>query len=78
VFCFLPRSTLWAVTCAACVAWAVVLSASSWSRFADTPTLVSLESTSHPVWSVPFPAVTLCNVNKVHKPAAVALARALW
>ncbi|XP_046392144.1 sodium channel protein Nach-like [Ischnura elegans] len=72
------ESTLWAVTCSACVASTVILSFTSWQRYSSSPTLVSLESTSHPVWSVPFPAVTLCNVNKVHKPAAIALAQSVW
>ncbi|XP_071455764.1 sodium channel protein Nach-like [Hetaerina americana] len=71
-------STLWAVTCSACVAWTVMLSFTSWDRYSSSPTLVSLESTSHPVWSVPFPAVTLCNANKVHRPAAIALAESVW
>ncbi|KNC25323.1 Pickpocket protein 11 [Lucilia cuprina] len=32
----------------------------------DTPTILYSESTQYPTWSIPFPAVTICNLNQRH------------
>lgn len=36
-------------------------------RYNISPTITTLETYSYPTWKIPFPAVTLCNVNKVRK-----------
>lgn len=36
-------------------------------RYSISPTIATLETYSYPTWKIPFPAVTLCNVNKVRK-----------
>ncbi|VVC31619.1 Epithelial sodium channel [Cinara cedri] len=36
-------------------------------RYSISPTVTTLETYSYPTWKIPFPAVTLCNVNKVRK-----------
>lgn len=42
-----------------------------------SPTVTVVESTHYPTYKIPFPAVTLCNVNKISKKAIVALAKEL-
>lgn len=39
-----------------------------WIRYQTTPTVTTIETLNHPIWEVPFPAVTVCNINKVHLP----------
>ena len=36
-----------------------------YTRWRETPTILSVESTNHPVWDIYFPGVTICNNNKV-------------
>lgn len=43
----------------------------------DTPTVTVVESTHYPTYRIPFPGVTVCNVNKISKKAINALAREL-
>jgi amiloride-sensitive sodium channel len=49
-----------------------------WLRFNESPTVTNVETTTYPIWNIPFPAVTLCNNNKVYQPAAIKLAESLW
>lgn len=44
---------------------------------ADTPTVTVVETTHFPTYRIPFPGVTICNVNKISKKAIMALAREL-
>lgn len=43
----------------------------------STPTILYTESTQYPTWSVPFPAVTICNMNRISKRKAMSLAERL-
>ena len=36
-----------------------------WDKWESGPVLVSIDTTAHPVSTIPFPAVTICSVNKV-------------
>jgi amiloride-sensitive sodium channel len=45
-----------------------------WLRFLESPTVTNVETTTYPIWNIPFPAVTLCNNNKVYQTAAMKLA----
>jgi len=65
--------TLWTVMCALGLAAAFVLINKVWTQYSTSPTITSVESTHFPIWNIPFPAVTVCQVNKVHLSAAVAL-----
>lgn len=38
-----------------------------WQKWEDSPVLMSLDSNRYPLKNIPFPAVTICNVNKVSK-----------
>lgn len=52
------------------LAFALVLMFLAWSRFNTNPTITTVETTNYPIWNLPFPAVTICNNNKVYAPAA--------
>ena len=38
-----------------------------WDKWETSPVYVSVESTSYPIAYVPFPAVTVCSVNKIQE-----------
>ncbi len=38
-----------------------------WNKWEDSPTLMSLETTRYPLSKIPFPAVSICGVNKISK-----------
>lgn len=58
--------------------WGVVKSVTDvYDEYMSTPTVTSLETTQYPGWSVPFPAVGFCNVNKISKVKALELAEEL-
>lgn len=48
-----------------------------WRRFQINPTITTIDTTNHPIWEVPFPAVTICNINKVFAPSAENITRQL-
>ena len=35
-------------------------------NYIESPTLVSIETTDYPVHRIPFPALTICNLNKIN------------
>lgn len=39
----------------------------TWTDFTDNPTITTLESQNYPVKGIPFPAVGLCNINRISK-----------
>lgn len=43
----------------------------------NTPTILYAESTQYPTWSTPFPAVTICNLNRISKRKAENIAKKL-
>lgn len=49
--------------------FAIVLMGLVWDRFQTTPTITTVETNNYPIWNVPFPAITICNINKVYAPA---------
>lgn len=48
-----------------------------WRRFQNSPTITTIDTTNHPIWNVPFPSVTICNINKVYAPRAENITRQL-
>lgn len=61
--------TIWASACVMGAVFAIVLMGLVWDRFQTTPTITTVETNNYPIWNVPFPAVTICNINKVYAPA---------
>ncbi|XP_059083484.1 pickpocket protein 28-like [Tigriopus californicus] len=37
------------------------------AKWQESPILVSYDSTTTPIWELPFPALTICNMNKVQR-----------
>jgi len=44
-----------------------------WTRYVDTQTRTSVATNHYPTWRLPFPAVTVCNVNRIFRSKAEAL-----
>ena len=49
------------------VAFATYFCVAMWKKWEDSPTLMSLETTRYPLINIPFPAVSICGVNKISK-----------
>ena len=49
-----------------------------WKEYINSPTVTTVDSTSHPIWEVPFPAVAICNINKISKSAAWEVAKEMY
>ncbi|KAG7200266.1 hypothetical protein KM043_017735 [Ampulex compressa] len=62
--------------CVSALVFCVTLMIRMWFNFSDNPTVTVID-TSNPIWKLPFPAVTICNNNKVYKPHADAIATVL-
>lgn len=54
---------------------AIALLCVSWLWGAGTPTITLIESTHHPIPNVHFPAITICNMNKISAKRAAELAQ---
>lgn len=50
----------------------------AWGRFTDNPTITTLESQHYDVMDIPFPAVAVCNNNKISRSAADQYAQYLY
>lgn len=48
-----------------------------WQRFELKPTITRVETNFYPIWNVPFPSVTICNINKVYRPATLNITKKL-
>lgn len=58
---------LWIVLSGLALITAIALLWISWNWTAETPTTTVIESTNYPTYNLPFPAVTVCNMNKMSK-----------
>ncbi|XP_049946953.1 sodium channel protein Nach-like [Schistocerca serialis cubense] len=61
---------LWAGGVLASLAGAALFMRDLWRTASETPTATSVATTHHPLSSVPFPAVTVCPINRVQAAAA--------
>ncbi|XP_024941934.1 pickpocket protein 28 isoform X2 [Cephus cinctus] len=68
---------IWLVICCSGFAFSVFMMLRVWQRFLITPTVTTIDTTTSPIWNLPFPAVTICNFNKVYQPHAEVLANEL-
>lgn len=57
---------------------AVYIFLHAWQNFARQPTFTTLHSVKHPIWRVPFPAVSVCSANKISRKAARLYAEELY
>lgn len=68
---------IWLTACVLGIMFAVILIMLVYERFQSTPTITTVETNNYPIWNVHFPAVTICNNNKVFKPATVNITKKL-
>lgn len=69
---------IWVSACVMGAVFAIVLMGLVWDRFQTTPTITTVETNNYPIWNVPFPAITICNINKVYAPATKNITEKLW
>lgn len=70
----LLRILIWAGTLLGGFALATIMIRISWSKYEAQPTITTIATAVHPVGRQPFPAVTVCETNKVFAPAALRIA----
>lgn len=46
---------------------AIIMTNLIWQRSQSKPTLTTVDTYYHPIWNVPFPAITVCNINLVYR-----------
>ncbi|XP_058066217.1 sodium channel protein Nach-like [Anopheles bellator] len=68
---------VWSVFSLVGLGFTVTLGYSAWEQFRTNPTLTTIETTTFPVSMIPFPSVTLCNINKIHSAKAKELSQQL-
>lgn len=57
----------WIIACFLCGLFSAYMMQLVMIRFNTIPTVTTVDTFNHPIWEVPFPAVTVCNANTVHK-----------
>ncbi|XP_054744361.1 pickpocket protein 11-like [Anastrepha obliqua] len=67
----------WIATVIVSIIISIVLVTVSWFSNRENPTVTVIESAHYPTWNIPFPAVTICNFNKISKMKALILAKIL-
>lgn len=70
----LAEKIFWAICTFASHVTAMVLLWFSWNWSNLTPVVTVIESTHYATWNIPFPAVTICNLNKISLKRALAKA----
>lgn len=68
---------LWIILSFLALIAAIILLWISWNWNLETPTTTVIESTNYPTYNLPFPSVTICNMNKISKSAALEIANGM-
>ncbi|KAG5313182.1 PPK28 protein, partial [Acromyrmex insinuator] len=71
------ESMLWFLICMLAIVFGIILMLRLWANYSNNP-IVTTIYTSNPIWNVSFPAVTICNNNKVYRPHADLIAKNLY
>nr|CAD7260331.1 unnamed protein product [Timema shepardi] len=58
---------LWGSVVLSALVIAVTIILNSWEMFNNRHTMTSIETANYPLWNVPFPAITICALNKVQR-----------
>ncbi|KYN32298.1 Sodium channel protein Nach [Trachymyrmex septentrionalis] len=71
------ESILWFLVCMLSIVFCVIWMLRLWANYSNNP-IVTTIYTSNPIWDVSFPAITICNNNKVYRPHADFIAKNLY
>lgn len=58
---------LWVVIHVIAIGVSLWIVRTTWTEFTDNPTITTLESQNYPIKHLPFPAVALCNINRISR-----------
>lgn len=75
---FFFRRVMWVIVVLLGLIGAGVIVCTLWTHSVDNPITTSVETNYYPTWRLPFPALTLCNVNQIFLSKAKALVSKLW
>ncbi|CAB3373731.1 Hypothetical predicted protein [Cloeon dipterum] len=67
------ETLIWLLVSAFAVLGTLLMANTVWQAFRASPTQTIVENPSFPVWNVDFPALTICNLNKIQRTKALAL-----
>lgn len=70
----MTRRIIWCLIVLIATITALVLLLISWQWNLETPTITVIESTHYPISNVYFPAITICNMNKISAKRALEMA----
>lgn len=59
---------LWTTVVLIGIFFALYLMLLVWNKYESTPTITTIETDVYPIWNIPFPGVTICNINTVYQP----------
>ncbi|XP_018051494.1 PREDICTED: uncharacterized protein LOC108689282 [Atta colombica] len=71
------ENILWFLICILSIVFCIILMLRLWINYSNNPIITTIY-TSNPIWNVSFPAVTICNNNKVYRPHADLIAKNLY
>lgn len=57
---------------------AIIMTNLIWQRSQSKPTLTTVDTYYHPIYNVPFSAITLCNVNVAQKSTVEKFSKQLY
>ncbi len=58
---------MWIVAMTIALVLMLVLIAPIFSKWRNSPTYTSLNTTNYPIWNIPFPGVTVCSNNVINE-----------
>ena len=70
---FFFRRVMWVIVIMLGLIGAGIMVSTLWANYVDNPTRTSVETNYYPTWRLPFPALTLCNVNYIFRSKGEAL-----
>lgn len=65
---------VWAIIVIIATIVSIILLWVAWKWSSEMPTTTVIESTHYAIWNIPFPAITICSMNKISNEIAVKLA----
>ncbi|KAL0869308.1 hypothetical protein ABMA27_007568 [Loxostege sticticalis] len=69
---------IWIVLFVALIASLINVLCHTWMQAISSPLIVTMESSTHPISEIDFPAVALCNINRISQKALTAFANEIY